>query len=172
MKTLTTSFTRLFALLTLAAGLLVNHQAQAQVVLSATPLMAGQNFIAGTVIVSADATNLYVAYYLNIGWTLKQTHVAVAKNLADIPQTGSGNPKVGNFGIQESFAQGVDTAFYTIPRASLGTLDLFIATHAVVEKVGGSRETGWAGPYDFAGKNWAMYIRTFDPDGDGPPPNR
>jgi hypothetical protein len=171
MKNLIPTFTRFFALLTLATGLLMNHQAQAQVVLSATPLMAGQNYVAGTVIVSADADNLYISYYMNTGWTLKQTHVAVATSLDDIPQTGSGNPKVGNFGIQESFSPGADSAFYTIPRSSLGTLNLFIATHAVVEQDGGSRETGWAGTYDFDGKNWATYIRIFEP-GDGPPPNR
>lgn len=171
MKTLTSSFTRFFALLTLAAGLLMNHQAQAQVVLSATPLMAGQNYVAGTVIVSYDANNLYISYYMNNGWSLSQTHVAVATSLADIPQTGSGNPKVGNFGIAESFSTGADSAFYTIPRSSLGTLNLFIATHAVVQQTDGSRETGWAGTYDFDGKNWATYIRVFEP-GDGPPPNR
>lgn len=165
--------TRLLALLTLVVGLSLTQRANAQVLLSSTPLIAGQHYTCGTIQVYADSTNLYVSYALDEGWTMSQTHLAVEADLASIPQTGSGNVKVGKFEYGESFSGGATYALYTIPRASLGTLNLYIATHAVVTGGGVGTQTAWSGPYDFAGKNWATYIVTNgDGGGEGPPPNR
>ncbi len=164
---------RTLALLTMAAGLLLSQRASAQILLSTTPLMAGQHYVAGTVLVYADADNVYVKYSLNEGWKLKETHLAVEADFASIPQTGSGNVRIGRFDYGESFSGNTQVAIYSIPRSELGTLNLYIATHAVVEGGGVGRQTAWSGPNAFAGKNWATYIITNgDGGGEGPPPNR
>lgn len=170
MKNLKTLLTRLFALIALSGGLLFTHRAQAQVVLASEPLIAGQNYVAGTVSVLADAENIYVIYYMALGWNLKETHVAVATSLDGIPTNKKGNPKVGKFPLGESFSGPTDGAIYTIPRSSLGTLDLFAATHAVVSRTtGGGTETAWAGSHEFDGGSWATYMTM---GGDSGPPNR
>lgn len=173
MKHLTPLLARSWALLLLAAGLLLSQRAEAQVLLSSTPLIAGQHYVAGNILVYADADNVYIRYTLNDGWTLKETHLAVEADLASIPQTGSGNVKVGRFDYGEAFSGFTQVALYSVPRSELGTLNLYIATHAVVEGIGVGRQTAWSGPYEFAGKNWATYIYVNgDGSGDGPPPNR
>ncbi len=159
---------RSLALLTLTVGLLLSQRATAQVLLTTSPLIAGQNETAGLVLVFADDDNVYVRYLLNDGWTLNETHLAVVADFASIPQTKNGNVRIGHFEYGDSFSGLTQDVTYSIPRSELGTLNLFVAAHAVVERISGGRETAWAGPYEFAGKNWATYMYI----GEGTPPNR
>ena len=127
-------------------------------------LWAGQSINVGSVTVSNDGSSLYVEYLVSGGWQLTETHVAVGQSLDDIPQTKSGNPKVGHFDY--SSEHGLDpvvtTVTHTIPLEGLnGTV--VIAAHAVVYKPGciPQEETAWAarcGKLGFPGKNWATYF--------------
>ncbi len=128
-------------------------------------LIAGQHTDSGSVTVGNDGEFLYVVYNTKDGWVLAETHVDVELSLAEIPQTGSGNPKVGHFAY--SFTHnGATTYVYAIPLSSLGLEagdTLFVAAHAVVnlQNAGGQvvrRETGWGEGPGFPGKNWAMYL--------------
>ena len=131
--------------------------------LSTMDLYAGKNTIVGLVVVSNDATNLYVQYVTTGGWTIEETHLAVATDLSDIPQN-HGGPIVGKFQYKETSAPGTTEVTYTIPLSSFGAgQTLFIAAHAVVVN-GRASETAWAGclvSNPFPGANWAMYF-TYD----------
>ena len=109
----------------------------------------------GSVFVWNDAENLYVTYSTAVGMT--ETHLAVAIELEDIPQTRKGNPKVGRFPHKHEGLGGAITDPYTIPLDGLSG-EIIIAAHAVL--VGG--ETAWAdcgGPDAyFPGNNWATYF--------------
>lgn len=139
-----------------------------------TTLFAGQTIDAGTVTVSNDGTNLYVAYSTKNGWLLTETHLAIATSLAGIPQTKNGNPKVGNFAYQRSYHPAVGSDVYVLPldqlavslhldRFTCGSSQLYIAAHAVVVQLGSggdvsSRETGWGYGAGFPGANWSTYF--------------
>lgn len=129
-------------------------------------LYAGQTTNAGSVTVWNDQTNLYVRYQTTGGWVMTESHLAVATTLAGIPQTSTGNPRVGNFPYKTTHNPAVTDFTYTIPLASVGYVpgdNLFIAAHAVVQlPLGGGKvriETGWGDGTQFPGKNWAMYFR-------------
>src|SRR3989344_3444798 len=61
-------------------------------------LIAGQNTAIGKVIVTNDDQYLYVEFIVWVPWVLVETHVAVSDSLDGIPQTKTGNPKVGQLG--------------------------------------------------------------------------
>jgi len=139
-----------------------------------TTLFAGQTINAGAVQVSNDATNLYVEFTTANGWRLSETHLAIATSLAGIPQTKSGNPKVGNFPYKRAYVPTVASDVYVFPldqlavslgldRFTCGVSALVIAAHAVVVQLdaGGNviaQETGWGNGSGFPGANWATYF--------------
>lgn len=139
-----------------------------------TTLFAGRTIDAGTVRVSNDGTNLYVEYSTANGWQLTESHLAIALTLSGIPQTKSGNPKVGNFPYQRTYDPPVTSDVYVFPldqlavslgldRFTCGSTSLVIAAHAVVVQLDGSggvisRETGWGNGPGFPGANWSMYF--------------
>lgn len=139
-----------------------------------TTLFAGQTINAGSVQVSNDATNLYVEYTTIDGWRLSETHLAIATTLAGIPQTKSGNPKVGNFPYKRTYNPTVTSDVYIfaldqlavslgLDRFTCGVSSLVIAAHAVVVKLDGGgtvigQETGWGSGPGFPGANWATYF--------------
>jgi len=112
----------------------------------------------GWVRVWNDGDNLYVRYTtLDVG--MDETHVAVAEAFEDIPQTKSGNPKVGQFPYKHEGLGGAMTDLYTIPLGDWGPgTELVIAAHAALC----NGETAWAdcgGPDAyFPGNNWATYF--------------
>ncbi|MFH0912374.1 MAG: hypothetical protein V1807_01810 [Patescibacteria group bacterium] len=125
-----------------------------------TPLIAGQNMIIGRVIVTNDAQFVYVEYTTWAPWVLVETHVAVSDSLEGIPQTKTGNPKVGQFAY--TIDSWIDRSLW-----SDGTM-LYVAAHAKVWRLGEStavsqhevvqEETAWGKGYPFPGNNWAMYF--------------
>jgi hypothetical protein len=117
-----------------------------------TELLAGQNVDVGEVQVWNDGESLYVKYLIDADLTpaepsddgvptlIYQTHLSVAAWLAGIPQTKKGNPVVGQFDYSTVHDPGVAEFTYEIPLADVdgGVGEhLFIAAHAVVQKLGG-----------------------------------
>jgi len=136
-------------------------------------LVAGQHEEVGNVQVWYDGVNLHVKYNITAaGWQLIETHLAVATNIADVPQNNNGNPKVGQFPYAEPDGD------YTIPLVTAShnwapVTNLVIAAHAVVRYTGPCgevrEETAWGmGRYcdghdwvysiPFGGKSWAEYF--------------
>lgn len=133
---------------------------------SAATLYADQDIDVGTVTVtlSADGTNLLITYdTTGSGWVLNATHLHVASDVEDIPQTKNFNPIPGHFEYSAEHVPPVTMYTYTIP-AQPGTL--YIAAHAevalLVEGAYVQEETAWAGievgEKPFAGNNWATYF--------------
>ena len=110
----------------------------------------------GIVSVWNDGDNLYVTYITWVG--MHETHLAVVEAFEDIPQTKSGNPKVGRFPYKHEGLGGATTDPYVIPLEwDVGT-ELVIAAHAALC----NGETAWAdcgGPDAyFPGGNWATFF--------------
>lgn len=126
--------------LVLAVGLALPMATPAAAHTEANPrvitLYAGQDIEVGTVKVWNDGTTLYVKYETTGGWVMTETHLAVAEDLEDIPQTKTGNPKVGHFEYSEPHDPPVTSYSYPpIDVSGLGDA-LNIAAHAVVVDTG------------------------------------
>jgi hypothetical protein len=111
-------------------------------------LYAGQTIEVGTVTVEEVGPNLEVTYDVIGGWEISETHLHVAAGadcedaLDGIPQTGSGNPKVGHFDYSGDHDPTVTSVTYQIPLAGLVGDFFAIAAHAVVVN-GDQEETAW-----------------------------
>ena len=139
----------------------------------------------GEVTVTNDGTDLTVIFTIDTGdWKFVETHLHVATDAADIPQTKKHNPKPGKFDYNQSDAAiNVDATehVYTIPLADIGVGlgdDIVIAAHAAIEyvQVVGLpddedpedppadpdilyEESAWGEGHEFADdRNWAMYF--------------
>jgi hypothetical protein len=129
-------------------------------------LWAGQNEDVGDVMVWHDGDTLYVKYTTDSPWYLTETNVEVVTDWADMPTTGSGNPKIGKFTYSTDHNPAVMTYTYDIDFDDIEGYEagdtLYIATHAVVDKIVAGvvvqSETGWAGDKDFDGNSWALYF--------------
>lgn len=128
-------------------------------------LFAGKTINVGTVCVSNDITHLTVTYSVTAsGWTLDETHLFVGGSTAEIPQTPTGNPKVGHFPYTTN-SEG-STQVYKLPLADFGVSCptpphlLTIAAHAVVRNTTTVKtETAWgSGTRMNAKGNWATYF--------------
>jgi len=97
---------------------------------------------------------------------MSETHLAVATSLDDIPQTKSGNPKIGKFPYKADHPEGTVTYTYTIDLDDYGLLNngeyhgtLIFAAHAVVSHPSLGEETAWADTgQSFPGNSWALYF--------------
>jgi hypothetical protein len=98
-----------------------------------TDLIAGQHTDVGDVTVWNDGTYLNVTYVVNEpGWYLTETHLHVACDLEDIPQTKKNNPIPGRFDYKGEHDY-ITEYTYAIPLSEIECDDVFIAAHAVVE---------------------------------------
>jgi len=118
-------------------------------------LIAGQFIDMGKVIITNDENYLYIEYVTTPPWVLIETHVAIADSLSGIPQTKTGNPKVGQFAYDIN-------SFIPLDNWESGTM-IYIAAHAEVQKLGEDgqvlqEETAWGEGYNLPGNNWAMYF--------------
>lgn len=135
-------------------------------------LVAGQNYLIGTVSVGNDADYIYVTYEVIGGWELLETHLAAALSLGTtypsdgLPQTKKGDPILGKFPWKANHNPAVTTYTYQISLADEGFYVgqyLYIAAHAVVA-LDDWEETAWAdgscGNFlaQFPGKSWATYF--------------
>ena len=122
---------------------------------------------AGDVDVWYDCTHLYVKYTTTPGWCITETHLHVAGDEADIPQTKKGNPIPGHFSYSTDHDPCETEVVYTIPRDGLSG-NVYIAAHAVVCEATYENcvpictcdcETAWGEGTEFANdRGWAMYI--------------
>ncbi|MBE9514360.1 MAG: hypothetical protein IMY83_04940, partial [Chloroflexi bacterium] len=159
--------------LILALGLAVPVAAHVAEHPQTVDLVAGQHITVGEVRVWNDGTTLYVEYAItDPDWEITETHVHVAGDAGDIPQTeakGKGKGNTGGNPIPGHFAQGMPhdpgvTGYtYEFDLEFEPCQDVYIAAHAVV--VNGTdpdylwEETAWAAGEDFIGKNWATYFK-------------
>jgi len=118
-------------------------------------LYAGQTIEAGTVTMEVVGTDLTIIYETTGGWELQETHVWVGTDLADMPQTRKGSPKIGNFPYQSGDITGDTSYSVSIPLLQLGfacpsaDTAYFVAAHAAVQLNDGAgniiqTETGWS----------------------------
>jgi len=150
-------------LLLAAAGAVAQETEPCETVTQTEALIAGQNFYAGTVTAAVEGGNVCVTFTAIGGWQLTETHLAIATSLAGLPQTKAGNPSPGKFPYRATHTPAVTTFTYCVPFEVAGQ-PLYIATHAAAELADQDtgaivqRETAWAGPEPFPGKNWATYF--------------
>ena len=79
-------------------------------------LIAGQNTTIGNVTVQTAGNNLIITYQITAsGWYFTETQLAVATSLDGIPQTGSGNPKIGKFPYKHTLSGQPLMDTYTVP---------------------------------------------------------
>lgn len=134
-------------------------------------LVAGQNEVIGTVTVSEDGDDISVTYSLHDDWYMTESHLHLATDCDDIPQTGSGNPKPGRFDYSRNYDPAVQEDTYVIDQSAAGFVDndeLCIAAHAAVfEDADGDGvfddgergETAWGEGDPFTERgNWAMHF--------------
>lgn len=149
--------------------------------LGCADLLAGQTERIGTVCYSMNDplnTEITVTYNVNDPWIIDEAHGWLGKNLADMPQTKKGSPKIGLFPYGGSVA---GTSFsFTAALADIGVgcaTTMLAATHAAVRNTdpsaGGRTETGWgAGSLMVERGTWATYTSVFidcTPDTPTPP---
>lgn len=142
----------------------------------AVPLIAGKTIPAGTVECWIEGGTLYVRYLVGEGWSLKETHLAVAADLSGIPMTPSGNPQPGRFPMGTSHMPFVQEYTYSVDIESYGLTEaatITFAAHAALVRIDEDlqvlgEESAWAEgerfPHDPPGKpkhetgSWAMYF--------------
>lgn len=148
-------------------------------------LLAGQDMEVGTVTVTNDGDQLCVTYALNDeavadGWLIYETHLAVGASLDEIPQTNGNrwgtNPIPGLFPYGDDQLDGVEewTQWIDIAEDWGWGDDLFIAAHAVIEKMDDTTyaETAWGEGDRFNTRgNWGMWFmyELSEPDDDPVP---
>ena len=140
-------------------------------------LMAGQNHLAGSIIVTNDVYNMYVTYVTTNGWKLEETHLYVG-DVQGIPKNQAGTPKIGHFPNAGSH-NNITTYTYTIPTPPMSGC-YTIAAHAVVSNStinnmsteftgkldvnqrnpggGMQNETAWGSGTQFTPFGWATYF--------------
>jgi len=126
-------------------------------------LYAARSIDVGQVIVFNNTDYLTIRIQTAGGWVLNETHVAVATSLEEIPQTRSGNPKVGRFSLSARHDPPVSYDEYEIDCEYESGQTLFLAIHAAVELQDENGqaiqdEGAWADGLEFPGKNWATYF--------------
>ena len=144
-------------------------------------LVAGQTMDAGSVCVDVVDDMLHVTYETSGDWLLFEAQVWVGDDLDDLPQTPSGNPKIGHFPYIVEDLGGVINYAFSIPLDEIGDdelcdIEFYLAAHAVVgrEVDGGEMqfETAWSDGLELnTGGSWAM-VSTFMFSCDGDPEPR
>ncbi|MFX1233917.1 MAG: VWA domain-containing protein [Promethearchaeota archaeon] len=89
----------------------------------------------GDVVIWNDEDFLYITYVTYGDWFISGTHLHVAADLGDIPQTKKGNPIPGHFDYNTCHDPPVQNVLYTIPWTWAPETTLYIAAHADVVKI-------------------------------------
>lgn len=129
-------------------------------------IIAGQYIPVGNLEVWSDQGYLYIRYRTFDDWYLTETHLHLAMDWREIPQTRNGNPIPGRFAYQGEHNY-VNEYTYQIPLPVEKGFPRYGAAHCIVAKIINGKpqqvETGWARnkvpPYlEFPGRNWAWYF--------------
>ena len=95
-------------------------------------LMAGQHYQAGIITVDKDGENLIITYSTTGEWLIYATHLDITDcSAGSFPTTNAGNPQIGHFDYNDTFAGGVTEVVYTIPLSEVSDTYCF-AAHAEV----------------------------------------
>lgn len=122
-------------------------------VATTVPLVAGRTHEIGTVTVENDEHEIVVTYQTSADVPIRSAALYVGETVAGIPQTKSGNPKVGQFPYKGSYAAGTTQVVWRVDRAGLTGETAVIAAYAEV----GDGEGAWAaGDPIGPGGSWAM----------------
>jgi hypothetical protein len=131
------------------------------------PLLAAGSIPAGTVTVSNDQTNLYVAFATTGDFMISRLDVAVATTLAGIPQSG-GQPNLSQFPYRQTFSPDVTSFTFTIP---LGTITfgttVYVAAHASLDSASQGHQQAWGAGTLFPCSQACKSSSGCDGDGDG-----
>jgi len=148
------------------AGLEVSFQPDG---MECNTLLAGQYIEAGEVCVEVQGDFLSVTYKTMNGWELKEAQLWTGLNMAEMPATKNGNPKIGNFPYNAGDITGATSYSFSVPLEEVfGTPDqlcdvgAYLAAHATVRHDNGDgtyqTETGWVEGEQIREKgSWAMY---------------
>jgi hypothetical protein len=134
-------------------------------------MMAGQHIAAGEACLQVEGENMLVTYETADGWELVEAHLWAGLNLAEMPQSKAGNPKIGNFPHLSGSIPGADSHTFTVPLSVFGGVEPcdvtgLLAAHAALRKDRGDgtyqTETGWLEGGLIADKgSWAMNSSVF-----------
>lgn len=136
---------------------------------SCVTLYAGQHIDAGSVCTAVNGDDLVVTYTTTGGWELTGAHLWVGTDLADMPKTPTGNPKIGNFPYNAGDITGATSYAFHVPLSSLNggacvcDQSYFAAAHAALRKPDGlggyQTETGWGDGEELVSRgSWATYF--------------
>jgi hypothetical protein len=139
------------------------------------PLIAGQNILAGVVVLDQNQTFLSVTCRTINLWKLYDLHMWIGTAPTGYPQTTTGNPKVGLFPYTGQANGATSFTFFVNMIDQFPAIfsnlcqycdqpmpGLYIMTHAVVRKNGVS-ETAWGIGDRITRGNWAMrHNQTYD----------
>jgi len=149
----------------LKSGLIINYCGSPCIY----DLVAGQNFVAGSVIIGNDGVNIYVTFKVFDDWWLDNTKVFLGTSPDEIPATKTGNPIRGQFTQDVDHNPSVKIFTHIFPLGKFAPKNCaIIAAHASVltyKKENGSNvttreEAAWGkGTGTFAGKAWGWYIK-------------
>ena len=149
----------LLSMFALAAFTLTGNYANGQTDTSCTvDLIAGQNYLAGSVDIVRNGDSVTVYYSTTGNWYMTQTHLYVG-DCGAIPMTRGNNPKVGHFPYGDETLNNATSASYTI---YMPDSCFCVAAHAVVSN-GTQTETAWGDGIDMGGKQWATYFTCCEP---------
>jgi hypothetical protein len=130
----------------------------------------GNGVTVGAVAVTFDESSITVSFTVDEPYRLLEAHAAAAADCDDIPQTGSGNPKVGKFEAswKSPDLEGADEIPLTLSNGYDPGSEICIAAHAVVydtdggetveEAIENTVESAWADGEEFPGKSWATHF--------------
>lgn len=148
---------------------------------SCVTLYAGQTIDAGEVCVTVQDDDLFIEYATFDGWELTEAHAWIGQDLADMPQTRNGNPKIGNFPYNSGDIAGMTAYEFVVPLELLGgepyvcDQEFLVAAHAALQKPTGiddeyQTETGWGDGMPIVDRgSWATYFTvTLTCDDDDP----
>lgn len=124
-------------------------------VVTVTDLLADQVLPAGTVEISNDGTSLFVSYQTSSDWPIHRTALWVGDDIADLPLTNGGNPRLGRFPYQSEHTGSTHEVVHQIPLDGLTGSEAVVAAFA---EVGEALEGAWADGENISpAGSWAMY---------------
>lgn len=134
---------------------------------SAQPLTAGQSTDIGSIVISNDASHLYVTFETEDGWLLGTTHIHVGQAADDVPMTANGKPVPGQFEyIGEGGAGTSYTVVIPLPEVECGT-KLYVWAHANVYSLASDGtnalvDSAWGGVMEGDGAPSWFFVAPYD----------
>lgn len=95
---------------------------------------------AGYMMISNDAQNLYLGYFMSDNWRLNKSRVFIGRSMEDIPLDDAGRPVVESFTYGFELDRGMSSYTYRIPLAELKVRPgqfIAIGSYATVQQLDG-----------------------------------